>query len=78
MKETEKGRNREGRKDNKVKKKVGRPNKTEMLRREKSWSASSTKTMEDYVKRKREEEQLEGDMEQNEVFKRSKKIGSLF
>lgn len=74
MEGPEKRGSRESKEEGGNKKKAGRPSKIKTLWRERSLSTSSTKTMEDYMKRKREEEKSENDKVQDEIFKRSKLI----
>lgn len=74
MEGPEKRGSRESKEEGGNKKKAGRPSKIETLGRERSLSTSSTKTMEDYMKKEREEEKSENDKVQDEIFKRSKLI----
>lgn len=76
MEDEKRGKEPVSRENNEVKNKVGRPSKAELLGRERSMSTSSTKTMEEYLKRNREDEKsdiAEGGADPDEIHKRGKR-----
>lgn len=78
MEDEKRGKEPVSRENNEVKNKVGRPSKAELLGRERSMSSatSSTKTMEEYLKRNREDEKsdiAEEGADPDEIHKKGKR-----
>lgn len=74
----ERERKEKGKREGEIKGKIGRPRRVDIIDRERSMSVCGTKSMEEYIKRKRESEEAKEEGEEEGEFKGLHQLENFF